>query len=71
MSYYTLCIVFYHWRNRNFSLIKKESDSDIILLKLNYDKTDTSVNLTVNKSTTNFTMPSSFVGKKIVLWNLK
>ena len=63
---YTLCIVFYHWRNRSFSLTKKSGNN--ILLKLNYDKTNTSVNLTVNKSTQNFTMPSSFVGKKIVLW---
>ena len=36
---YTLCIVFYLWRNRSFSLTKKNTDNDFILLKLNYDKT--------------------------------
>ena len=64
----TLCIVFYHWRNRNFSLTKYLSTNNNILLKLNYDKTNNLVNLTVNKSTQSFTMPSSFNGKKIVLW---
>ena len=64
----TLCIVFYHWRNRNFSLTKYLSTNNNILLKLNYDKTNNSVNLTVHKSTLSFTMPSSFNGKKIFLW---
>ena len=31
-----------------------------MLLKLNYDKTNKSVNLTVSKTTQSFTMPSSF-----------
>ena len=39
-----------------------------MLLKLNYDKTNNSVNLTVSKTTQSFTMPSSFNGQKIVLW---
>ena len=39
-----------------------------MLLKLNYDKTGKSVNLTVSKTTQSFTMPSDFNGKKIVLW---
>ena len=60
----TLCIVFYHWRNRNFSLTKYLSTNNNILFKLNYDKTNNSVNLTVNKSTLSFTMTSSFNGKK-------
>ena len=68
ISKYSLCIVFYHWRNRNFSLIKKKSNNDNILLKLHYDKTNKSVNLIVNKTTQSFTIPSSFNGKKIVLW---
>ena len=55
----SLCIIFYHWRNRNFSLTKKNSSNNI-LLKLNYDKTNNKVNLTVNKTTINITMPSSF-----------
>ena len=62
----TLCIVFKHWRNRNFSLTKYISTNNNI--KLNYDKTNNSVNLTVSKTTQSFTMPSSFNGQKIVLW---
>ena len=68
ISKYILCIVFYHWRNRNLSLTKKNSNNNKILLKLNYDKTNKSVNLIVNKTTQSFTIPSSFNGKKIVLW---
>ena len=64
----TLCIVFKHWRNRNFNIIKYISTNNNTLLKLNYDKTNNSVNLTVSKTTQSFTMPSSFNGKKIVLW---
>ena len=64
----TLCIVFYHWRNRNFNIIKYISANNNILLKLNYDKTNKSVNLTVSKTTQSFTMPSDFNGQKIVLW---
>ena len=64
----TLCIVFYHLRNRNFSLTKYISTDNNILLKLNYDKTNNSVNSTVSKTTQGFTMPSSFNGKRIVLW---
>ena len=62
----TLCIVFKHWRNRNFSLTKYISTNNNI--KLNYDKTNNSVNLTVSKTTQSFTIPSSFNGQKIVLW---
>ena len=34
----TLCIVFYHWRNRNFTLTKYLSTNNNILLKLSYIK---------------------------------
>ena len=64
----TLCIVFKHWRNKNFSLTKYISTNNNILLKLNYDKTNKSVNLTVSKTTQSLTMTSSFNGQKIVLW---
>ena len=67
-SKYSLCIVFHHWRNRSFSLTKKNVSNSNILLKLNYDKTNNKVTLTVNKTTQNFTMLSSFNGKIIVLW---
>ena len=64
----TLCIVFKHWKNRNFNTVKYISTNNNMLLKLNYDKTNNSVNLTVSKTTQSFTMPSSFNGQKIVLW---
>ena len=67
-SKYTLFIVFYHWRNRNFSLIKKNPSNSNFLLKLNYNKTNNKVNLTISKTTQNIVMPSSFNGKKIVMY---
>ena len=68
VSKYTLFIVFYHWRNRNFSLIKKNPSHSNPLLKLNYDKTNKKVNLTIHRNTQNISMPSSFSEKKIVLY---
>ena len=67
-SKYTLCIVFKHYRSTNFSLTKYISNNNTTLLKLNYDKTNNKVNLTVGRTTQNFTMPSSFNGQRIVLW---
>ena len=64
----TLCIVFTHWRNRSFTLTKYLSTNNNILVKLNYDKTNNKVTLTINRATQNFTMPGSFDGKRIVLW---
>ena len=64
----TLCIVFSHWRNRSFTLTKYLSTNNNILVKLNYDKTNNKVTLTVNRATQNFTMLSEFSGKIIVLW---
>ena len=64
----SLCIVFYHWRNRNFTLTKYLSTNNNILFKLNYDKTTNSVKLNILKSTQSFIMPSSFNGQKLVLW---
>ena len=68
VSKYTLFIVFNHWRNRNFSLIKKNPSNSNPLVKLNYDKTNNKVNLTIHRKTQNITIPSSFNGKKIVLY---
>ena len=61
----TLCIVFYHWRNSNFSLTKYISTNNNILLKLKYDLRSYTVSLTVSKTTQSFIMPSSFNGKKM------
>ena len=65
---YSLCIVFSHWRNRSFTLTKYLSTNNNILVKLDYNKSNNKVTLTVNKTTQNFTMLSSFNGKFIVLW---
>ena len=65
---YTLCIVFYHWRNRNFSIKKKDSNSRAILLNLAYSSSDNEVSLNVNKLKSSLTIPNDFNGKKIVLW---
>ena len=65
---YTLCIVFTHWRNRSFTLTKYLSTNNNILVKLDYNKSNKKVTLTVNKTTQNFTMLSSFNEKFIVLW---
>ena len=65
---YTLCIVFYHWRNRNFSIKKKDSNSRTNLLNLYYTTTGNTINLVVNKVRRQLTIPSDFNGKKIVIW---
>ena len=65
---YTLCIVFYHWRNRNFSIKKKDSNSGATLLNLYYTTRGSTINLVVNNQRSQFTMLSSFNGKKIVIW---
>ena len=63
-SKYTLCIVFYHWRNRSFSLTKRNVSNNVISTNLNYDETNNSLNLSINRATRSFSMPSSFNGKK-------
>ena len=65
---YTLCIVFYHWRNRNFSIKKKDSNSGATLLNLYYTTTGNTVNLVINNVRKQLTMTSDFNGKKIVIW---
>ena len=64
----TFCFVFTHWRNRSFTLTKYLSTNNNILVKLDYNKSNNKVILTVNKTTQNFTMLSSFNGKIIVVW---
>ena len=65
---YTLCIVFYHWRNRKFTIRKKDSNNRSTLVSLYYHTTGDTVNLVVNNISKNFVMPSNFNGKKIVIW---
>ena len=65
---FTLCIVFYHWNNRNFALVKKNSDSNQSLLSLTFTKAAGYLTLLSNSIRDSFTLPNNFDGKKIVLW---
>ena len=59
---------FYHRRNRRFYIFKKDSNSQTSLLGLSYSNVSNEVRLIVNKVLRTFTLPSSFNGKKIVIW---
>ena len=65
---FTLCIVFYHWTNRDFALVKKNTDSNQRLLSLTFTKAAGYLTLLSNSIRDSFTLPNSFDGKKIVLW---
>ena len=65
---YTLCVIFYFWINRNFSIKKKDSNSGAILLSLFYSTRGNKITLFVNKVRRQLSLPSSFNGKKIVVW---
>ena len=67
-SIYTLCIVFYHWTNKSFSLIKKDSANNNILITLQYNKRNNKMILSKGRNNQSFTVPGSFNGKRIVLW---
>ena len=64
---FTLCIVFYHWNNRNFALSKKNSANQT-LLSITFTKAAGYLTLLSNNKRDFFNLPSSFDGKKIVLW---
>ena len=68
LTSYTLCIVFDLWRNRNFSITKKDANSNQTLLFLYYLNINNSLNLHVGNTIKKITIPSSFNGKKVVLW---
>ena len=65
---YTLCIIFTLWRNRNFSITKKDINSNQTLFYLYYLNSNQTLNIRVNNLRKNFTIPSGFNGKKVVLW---
>ena len=65
---FTLCIVFYHWNNRDFALSKKNSDNNQALLSVTFTKAAGYLTLLSNNKRDFFNLPSSFDGKKIVLW---
>ena len=64
---FTLCMVFYHWSNRDFALVKKNSGNNQ-LLSLTFTKAAGYLTLLSNSIRDSFTLPSNFDGKKIVLW---
>ena len=64
---YTLCIVFYHWSNRDFALVKNSHDNQN-LLSLTFSKAAGYLSLISFIKREFFTLPNNFDGKKIVLW---
>ena len=65
---YTLCIVFYHWSNRDFALAKNKTQNNQGLLSVTFTKAASYLSLLSNNKSTFFTLPNSFNGKKIILW---
>ena len=57
---YTLCIVFYHWSNRNFSLAKNNSQNKHGLLSVTSTKAAGYLTLLSNNKRNFFSLPSSF-----------
>jgi len=67
-SQFSLCIVFYHWRNRSFSLVKKSTNHNRTFLTIKYDKYNNKLSLIINQLNQSFIIPSIFNGKKLVLF---
>ena len=65
---YTLCLVFYHWDNRDFALVKKNKQNNQHLMNLTYSKAAGYLTLFTSSKREFFSLPSGFNGKKIVLW---
>ena len=65
---YTFCIVFYHWRNRTFSIHKKNPNNNSNLISLFYSNISNKLILSILNAVKSFSLQSSFNGKKIVLW---
>ena len=65
---YTLCIVFYLWTNRDFALVKKNSQDNHNLLSLTSTKAAGYLTLLSNSRRVSFPLPNDFDGKKIILW---
>ena len=68
---YTLCIVFSHFKRNNFSIKKYDvsnANSRQQLLFLYYLYMTRALNINIGNVRKNLAIPSSFSGKKIVLW---
>ena len=64
---YTICIVFYLSKNKDFALVKKNSPTQN-LTSITFSKAAGYLTLLSNNKRDYFTLPSSFDGKKVVLW---
>ena len=62
---FTLCLVFYHWINRDFVLVKKDSGNNQLL---SLYKAAGYLSLYSNSIRKSLTLTNNFNGKKIVLW---
>ena len=62
---YTLCMVFYHWTNRDFALVKKNTQNNQYLLSLTYTKAAGYVTLISNSLRVSFPLTDDFNGKKL------
>ena len=68
---YTLCIVFSHFKRNNFHITKYDvtnANSRQQLLFLYYLYANRALNINIGNVRKNLAIPSSFSGKKIVLW---
>ena len=66
---YTICIVFSHLQRNNFKLTHYDiSNTKLQLLFIYYLHINDSLNLSVGSQRKTLTVPSSFSGKKVVLW---
>ena len=65
---FTLCMVFYHWSNKDFALAKINSQDNHNLLSLTFSKIAGYLTLLSNNLRSHFALPSDFNGKKVVLW---
>ena len=68
---YTLCIVFTHWKNRNFNITKYDVTNvnrKQQLLFLYYLKINNTLYLDIANTIKNIPIPNDFNGKKVVLW---
>ena len=59
-------LFFYFWRNRDFSIRKKDQNGRSVLLTLTYSSNINMVTLMINRQIRRLTLPSSFNGKKLL-----
>ena len=62
---YTLCLVFYHWTNRDFALVKKNTQNNQNLMSLTYTKAAGYLTLLTSSKRQFFSLPNDFDGKKL------